>query len=39
VPQRALPLAARVERRVEATRAIRRLGAHNVVLATKPART
>ena len=40
VPPRALPLAARVEHRVEGTRAIRRLGAHNVVLATKPtART
>jgi len=40
VPQRALPLAARLEGRVEGTRLIRRLGAHNVVLATKPgART
>jgi SAM-dependent methyltransferase len=37
VPRRALPLAARVERAVERTRAIRRVGAHNVVLATKPA--
>jgi len=40
VPPRALPIAARLERRVERTRLIRRLGAHNVVLATKPrART
>ena len=40
VPPRALPLAARIEGAVEGTRAIRRLGAHNVVLATKPgART
>ena len=40
VPPRALPLAARAERRVEGTRLIRRLGAHNVVLAAKPpART
>jgi SAM-dependent methyltransferase len=37
VPRRAVPLAARLERAVEGTRAIRRLGAHNVVLATKPA--
>ena len=40
VPPRALPRVARLERRVEATRLIRRLGAHDVVLATKPgART
>ena len=40
VPPRALPLAARVERAAERTRLIRWLGAHNVVLATKPtART
>lgn len=40
VPRRALPVAARVESLVERTPLIRRLGAHNVVLATKsPART
>lgn len=35
VPARALPVAAAVERAVERTPLIRRLGAHNVVLATK----
>jgi SAM-dependent methyltransferase len=40
VPPRALPAAAGAERLVERTPLIRRLGAHNVILATKPgART
>jgi ubiquinone/menaquinone biosynthesis C-methylase UbiE len=37
VPRAALPLAAAVERGVERTPLVRRLGAHNVVLAAKPA--
>ena len=36
VPPRALGAAAAVERAVERTPLIRRLGAHNVVLAAKP---
>lgn len=35
VPPFAMPLARAAERRVERTRAVRRLGAHNVVVATK----
>ena len=38
VPPRALPAAAALERAVERTPLVRRLGAHNVVLATKPQR-